>query len=494
MTGGGIGRGVAVRLPGEPDPKAWRRLALYLTGYVTAVLLILTGLEPWHATPAPKPDLVTGAQGAFPPALGPEPPATPDHVLRRTTADETVVHGLSIRATGVGVGVRAVNIRTGSEYWRYERGGYGDGDLAGDGDPADGNGDEDRGFYTPTLDVSARTVVAGFTDGRLTAIDLRSGRILWHRSISEGESRRGLSFRLTGGEVITETPAGIRALAERTGRTLWTASRPAGCDETPIQTVYDFPDHLVTALVRCDVLGPEQRIGGYDIPPSVTKTSALLLGIHDRTGKVLWRQQHAEPYDDLLRAGTHTLAAVGPERRTPRPVRLLDVSREGAPERTAFSIHLLARLTTGNGIAVTTVDPHIYDTGSPTLLSAYDTGTGRLRWRLRAPTGKAYGDPVVADGRVYVVRQPIFRYADAGHTTSADLLVLDAETGRVGHVLELTGLTVPKDVNAAASLDVRVVGDRAVAEGADDTGGTDGAVAIRWREERDELLLMTDDS
>ena len=486
VTGGGSGDlgdsgGVSVRLPGEPDPRAWRRLTLYAVGYVTAVLVVLVGLEPWHETPAPEPDVVTGAQGTFPAALGPEAPVTPSHVLRRTTDDEIVVHGLSIRATGVGV--RAVNIRSGAEYWRYERGGYGEGD---------GDGGENRGYYAPSLDVSARTVVAGFADGRFTAIDLRSGRILWHLNISESESRRRTYARLTGGRVILDTPAGIRALAERTGRTLWTVRRPAECDETPVETVYDFPDHLVTASASCDVLGPKRGNAGYDIAPSVAKSSALLLGIDDRTGKVLWRERHAEQYDDLLRADTHTLAAVGPERRTPRPVHLLDVSREGAPERTAFSIHLRARLTTGTGIAVTTVDPHIYDTDSPTLLSAYDTGTGRLRWKLRAPTGKAYGDPVIADGRVYVVRQPIFRYADAGHGTSADLLVLDAETGRVGHVLKLTGLTVPRDVNAAASLDVGVVGDGVDGGDGEVTDGADGAVTIKWRGERKELLLATE--
>ncbi|MGW3288380.1 outer membrane protein assembly factor BamB family protein [Streptomyces sp. NPDC001002] len=464
-SGGGRGNaGISIRLPGEPDPNEWRRLTLYLVAYVTAVLFSLTGQEPWHETSTPKPDVVTGAQGAFPAPLGSTAPPTPNHVLRRTTVDETVMHGLSIRATAVGV--RAVNLRTGSEYWRYERGGYGD-----EGEDTDGS------FYAPALNVSARTVLADFADGRLTAIDLRSGRILWHRNIAEGESHQGMSALLSGGRFITNAPAGILALAERTGRILWTARRPAECDETRVETVYDFPDHLVTASASCDVLGPKERIAGYDIAPSVAKSTDLLLGIDDRTGKILWRQQHAEPYDDLLRADTHTLAAVGPERRTPRPVRLLDVSREGAPVLATFSIHLLAEVTTADGIAVTTVDPHIYYTGSPTLLSAYDTGTGRLRWKLRAPTGQKYGDPVVADGRVYVVRQPNFRYADAGHGTSAELLVLDARTGRSAHVLELTGLTVPRDVNAYASLDVGEVGD--------------GAVTVRWRGGRKEELLLT---
>ncbi|MGW1211827.1 outer membrane protein assembly factor BamB family protein [Streptomyces sp. NPDC002499] len=441
-------------------------------GYVTAVLFVLTGLEARHETPAPEPDVVTGAQGAFPAALGPEAPATPSHVLRRTTADETVVHGLSIQATGVGV--RAVNTRTGAEYWRYERAGYGEGDA---------EGGENRGYYAPTLEVSARTVVAGFVDGRFTAIDLRSGKILWHRNISTGESRRRTYAELAGGRVIIDTPAGIRALAERTGRTLWTVRRPAECDETPVQTVYDFPDHLVTALADCDVLGPKRGNASLEIAPAVADSSALLLGIDDRTGQVLWREQHTELYDDLLRTDTHTLAAVGPERRTPRPVHLLDVSRTGAPERATFSIHNHAGITTDDGTAVTTIDPHIYDIDSPTLLSVYDTATGRLRWKLRAPTGQQYGQPVVANGRVYVVRQPIYKYADAGHGTSADLLVLDAQTGRAGHELKLTGLTVPTDVNAYASLDVSKLGSR--------EAGADGVVAVSWRGGRKEMLLVT---
>jgi outer membrane protein assembly factor BamB len=454
------GGGAAIRPRGQSDPEAWGRVVRILraaTLFSTAllVLVLVVQLVRWYEDRQARKDLVTGAQGAFPAPLGTTAPATPDHVLRRTTADWAVVHGLSVRLTDQGV--RAVNVRTGKQYWRYER--------------------RDADVAAMSVAASERTVVTAYGDGRIVAVDLRTGRPRWHADLPEGQSRRTGNVELTGGQVVTGTPDGVRALAERDGRPLWTARTPGSCDETPVDEVYDFAGHLRAVLVSCDVLGGPERLGSVEGPPRVEKSSDLLLGVDDRSGEILWRRPLGDGSLPLRRADGHTLLVDDSASPTRQTLEILDVNRTGVSRRGGFSVRRTYSVVAGDGVAVSNLDPGIYDTDSHTLLSAFDTQNGHLLWKLPAPSGQTYGSPAIADGRVYVVRQPVFRYADAGHRTQADLLVLDTADGRLLHTLRLTGLTVPKDVNAYATLDV--------------AGLTDGAVGVSWRGERKELLLAT---
>jgi outer membrane protein assembly factor BamB len=68
-------------------------------------------------------------------------------------------------------------------------------------------------------------------------------------------------------------------------------------------------------------------------------------------------------------------------------------------------------------------------------LRSYDTRTGHLAWQLSAPPGLVYGLPKIADGRLYVVRQP--KSDDVDASTRTDLLVLDAKSGQLLHTLPL---------------------------------------------------------
>ncbi len=426
-------RGAAVR---GGRSLLWGAAALVSAALVMVVLLVqlVQGDEDRQT----RKDLVTGAQGTFPAPLGTAAPAAPDHVLRRTTADETVAHGLSVRQTARGV--RAVNVRTGKQYWRYER--------------------RDTDVAVRSYEVSDRTVVTGFDDGRLTGIDLRTGRPLW---TTEVRGSAGLVER-TEGKVLTSRSGTVYALSERTGRILWrTKAAPRPCTKAELQAAYAFPDRLTAVLLHCNWVSGNQ----YNV----------LLGLDDRTGRVLWRQRSV--YNDSpLRGDQHTLLAPDPDPLTPQTVRLLEVSRAGATVRGGFPVKRDYALVAGDGVAVSNLDPEIYDTDSNTLLTTRTTDDGHVLWRLRAPTGQAYGEPAIADGRVYVVRQPVLRYADAGHRTEADLLVLDARTGRLRHTVRLPDLTVPNDVNAYAVLDTR--------------DSTDGAIGVAWRGERTELLLAVD--
>jgi hypothetical protein len=130
----------------------------------------------------------------------------------------------------------------------------------------------------------------------------------------------------------------------------------------------------------------------------------------------------------------------------------------------------------GGGVVLSAIDPEDRsEEVHNTLLRAYGARDGHLAWQLRAPTSQEYGCPDIADGRVYVVRQPFLTGPDTGHRIRADLLVLDLATGRLLHTLPLPAVTVPDEER---ELDVRDVAD--------------GAVSIGWRDDDGGVLIATD--
>ncbi|WP_369249194.1 PQQ-binding-like beta-propeller repeat protein [Streptomyces sp. R41] len=384
-------------------------------------------------------DVVTGSHGPFPAVFAAGAPIAPERVIQRTTDDEALVHGLSIRRTRSGV--TAVNLRTGKEYWRYER--------------------RDSNAVVCSFEVSERTIVTGFDDGRLVGIDLRTGKPLWRVEIRHDPGYR--SAELAGGQAVTEAPGAVRAFDERDGRSLWTVKTPESCPEVLVFTVYALPDHLSVVPVICNASSLDRD--EYN----------LLLGVDNRTGKVLWQQRTADP-KLTVRGDGHTLVAPDPDR--PPTIQLLDVNRQGISPRATFCPDAWDAVASGGGTVLSATDPKDRSEDHDTLLRAYDTRHGHLAWQLRAPTGREYGIPKIADGRVYVVRQPFLAEADAGRRIRADLLILDAGTGRLLHTLRLPTITVPDDYDYFVKLDVRDIAD--------------GAVSIGWRDDEGDLLIATD--
>ncbi|MEU1203292.1 PQQ-binding-like beta-propeller repeat protein [Streptomyces sp. NPDC005813] len=427
--------------PGKPVPFVANVQEVARTqawGSLFALLLLATshlwvhGHQPW--------DVVTGARGPFPAALGAGAPVAPERVVRRPSAfDEALVHGLYVRETGSLSGVTAVNVRTGKEYWRYER---------PDSEPG-----------VDTSDVSERTVVAAFHDGRLIGVDLRTGKPLWHVDIQYAEGYR--TTALAGGQALTEAPGAVRAFAERDGRSLWTAKTPKSCPDGLLVTAYALPGHLSIVPLVCNVTNPD-RDGYY-----------LLLGIDNRTGKVLWQQHIAAP-KLIVRGGKHTL--VIPDEDHPPAVQVLDVNRQGVTARALTAADAWDAVAGGGGIVLSAIDPgDRSEEEHDTLLRAYGTRDGHLAWQLRAPAGQEYGFPEIADGRVYVVRQPFLTGKDTGRRIHADLLVLDLSTGHLLHTLRLPAMTVPDE---SRGLDVRDIGD--------------GAVSVGWRDHEGGILIAMD--
>lgn len=429
--------------PGKPVPNVAEVRVLargQVWGLLSAMLialLLLSMSDLWvHRQQQPR-DVVTGAHGPFPAAFGAGAPVAPERVVRRTSAfDEALVHGLYVRETDSLSGVTATNVRTGKEYWRYER--------------------PDSETSVHTSDVSERTVVAAFGDGRLIGVDLRTGKLLWHVDIQHAKGYR--TTALVGGQALTEAPGAVRAFAERDGRSLWTAKTPKSCPDGLLITAYAFPGHLSVVPLVCNVTNPDR--GEYN----------LLLGIDNRTGKVLWQQHTAAP-KLMVRGGEHTL--VIPDADHPPAIQLLDVNRQGVTARALTAADAWDTVAGGGGIVLSAIDPNDRsEEYHDTLLRAYGIRDGHLAWQLRAPTGQEYGVPEIADGRVYVVRQPFLTGKDKGRRIRADLLVLDSGTGRLLHTLRLPAMTVPDE---SRQLEVRDIGD--------------GSVSIGWFDNEGDVLI-----
>jgi outer membrane protein assembly factor BamB len=405
---------------------------------IALILFAIGGVVDWWYESR---DVFTGAHGPFPAAFAAEAPVAPEHLIRREGGEQALVHGLSLRWTDSGMA--AMNLRTGKEYWHYER--------------RDSN---DTAVWS--FGVSERTVVARFTDGKLVAIDLRTGKLLWHAEIRAGDRHR--SVELVGGRAVTEDPGAVRAFDERGGRSLWTVKTPESCPEVFLRSVHALPHNLSAVQVMCNASG---RGGRHEY--------GLLLGVDNRTGKIQWQRRTVDP-ELTFWADGHTLVAPDPDR--PRAIRLLDMNRQRISARASLPLDARDVVAAGSGTVLSGTDPKSGSQDHDTLLRAYDTGTGQPSWQLRAPTGQEYGSPRIANGRVYVIRQPFLTAADAGRRIHAELLVLDAGNGHLLYTQRLPAMTAPDDSDDFEQLAV--------------LDAADGAVGIGWPDSSGDLLIATD--
>jgi len=214
------------------------RRFLWIIVAATAACLLLVQLAQWLQwfQPSGESDLVTGAQGPFPAAFGPGAPVAPEHVMRRRTGERVLVHGLSVESTTDGA--RAVNLRTGKEYWRYER--------------------QDESSVAMSFDVSERTVVIAYW-GTLVGVDLRTGKRLWREDLGDDEAFRSVS--LGAGQALTAAPGAVRAFDERDGRSLWTVRTPKSCPAVGVHAVYVLPDHVSAVPLLCNLASLDTDTG-----------------------------------------------------------------------------------------------------------------------------------------------------------------------------------------------------------------------------------------
>jgi len=135
---------------------------------------------------------------------------------------------------------------------------------------------------TPTLDGGQ--LYYENPDGTLSCLDAKSGKEVWSLNILEKFGGRNIAWALAesvliDGEKLICCPGGqeaaMAALDKKTGKTLWVC-KGAG----------DKPGYASPIVVDFQ-----------DLRQYVTLTSNAAIGVHARTGDLLWRFEHKTSYD-----------------------------------------------------------------------------------------------------------------------------------------------------------------------------------------------------
>lgn len=240
----------------------------------------------------------------------------------------------------------------------------------------------------------------------LAAVDLATGRLLWHERVSVTDPAlvAGLRFTETGGRVLIAVATQVSALDLTTGRPDWTVALPGDC------LAYDVGVRGSQAVA----------VDGC----TRTQVDAYVLA----TGRHIWTEPLSASPDSLAASGA-SLVATAPYVVRLGDSRLAEFTGPGAAVRTIPATGSFGRLAFGDGapdsgtqtqalvaagvVVLPGVSADAPDQLDPDELVAFDTADGHLRWIARGGS----------DSLVTLV-------GASGDAVTA--LVEDATTGQVG--------------------------------------------------------------
>lgn len=342
---------------------------------------------------------MVGPSGAFPSPIA--VPAQPHAVRRAATmpAGGLVYGGLYLAGLGTGE-VRAVDIRTGRQYWRYDRKG--------------------STANSWTLDRAAGRLVIAWSDAhseRIEAIDVRAGRVVWRqRSITKLiESPIGIPVGLVV-DPVTKVTAVVGqlwtvGLDGGTGRVRWKRHWPSDCEP------FNFASHDVNR----EAPNYAQAMPGVFAVEEICGTEGNVVGYDARTGADRWKVSVAEagrglpsPPDVASRSdftAIHGLSDLDGRllalglRLTGDDVALIDPTSGYVVARRYTAGGYLndpgtwSELTYGAGMQV-----GLCTAGGKQVLCADDPKRGKPLWRRPMSRGLEPAGPTVIDhGRVYLL-------------------------------------------------------------------------------------------
>jgi outer membrane protein assembly factor BamB len=260
--------------------------------------------------------------------------------------------------------VIAFDVATGKEAWATPHGGAFRNDR----------GDGPRG--TPTVDGDRVYALGG--NGDLSAIDARTGKIVWSKNILREFGGRNITWGISesplivGNKVLVNpggTDASIVALNKSDGSVVWKSQSDKAGYSSAI---------------------PLQVNGGTQV---IFFTSQRAVGLDLNDGKLLW--EYARPSNNVANAAT-------PIARGNRVFISSDYGTGGGvveikPDGTAQELWFTKDMRNHHSSSVLVGD-HLYGFSS-SILTAVKFDTGEVAWRDRS-VGK--GSLVFADGRLYL--------------------------------------------------------------------------------------------
>jgi outer membrane protein assembly factor BamB len=289
---------------------------------------------------------------------------------------------------------------------------------------------------------------------RLYALDRRTGKIMWRRTLAQGVPR---VKRHVKGSHANATPATdghhIVALAgseglfclDRDGRPLWKrdlglldageAGEPQyqwGPGSSPIifenlvivqsdqqrgsfVAAFDLRDgHEVWRARREELPGWSSPaiLPGAHGPELITNSSRFIRGYDPRTGNELWRFDDEETHNKIATpvvAGDVALVTGGGPSGS-RPIYAFRAGGRGdiTPQpHDSSSPHLAWRTERGSPFTLTPVvyAGRVYVSSDKGVLTAFDLNTGRRLFQQRVAPGDFSASPVVAGGRLYLISE-----------------------------------------------------------------------------------------
>ena len=260
--------------------------------------------------------------------------------------------------------VIAFDVATGKEAWATPHGGAFHNDR----------GDGPRG--TPTVDGDRVYALGG--NGDLSAIDARTGKIVWSKNILREFGGRNITWGISesplivGNKVLVNpggTDASIVALNKSDGSVIWKSQSDKAGYSSAI---------------------PLQVNGGTQV---IFFTSQRAVGLNLNDGKFLW--EYARPSNNVANAAT-------PIARGNRVFISSDYGTGGGvveikPDGTAQELWFTKDMRNHHSSSVLVGD-HLYGFSS-SILTAVKFDTGEVAWKDRS-VGK--GSLVFADGRLYL--------------------------------------------------------------------------------------------
>lgn len=409
----------SARLPGTPQysipqPVTLDGLAVFANGNVLSARRLAGGQQVWQRT-YPK-----AAGSSTRPAGGPSAADTGssagDVAGLWAWHGELIVVIAPFGLTGqdLDMRVQALNPATGAVRWTAD---LGPGDL-----------------YNQ-MEITANGVLALITErggsdgeGKLLAVGLNAGRLLWSRSYGEEEETDGPDA--VGPVIVMASGGTVTGFDAHTGAVLWSHSRmPGGVGS---------------------VAGPGGSVLLYDIlqqtdPPQAPPAASKLFpvtALNAVTGAVLWRVKTAGAVSQLSAADG--LIVMG----TSQPYQLTVLSPGGhvAWSVTDYPPNPMSWMETGTDLVSVSSEPDVRAPGIEaglTMVTDRRLSTGAVRWSIRLADFGAEDAAVRPSGRDLVVTaQPL-----QGESSGA--LAVNPATGAVRAAVLVGSVQLSAPVTAA---------------------------------------------
>ncbi len=275
--------------------------------------------------------------------------------------------------------VHAVDARTGEGVWA----------TAPAGERPLPWGREGWDYWVSSPTVAGDRVLVGLPDGRLVALELRSGEVVW--SVDLGARTRSSPAVVDGTVFIGDDAGVVHALGLADGRTLWT-HRTEGAGMSSAEYGWDRVSLQASPAVADGVVYIGSRDGG-------------IYALDAATGRRLWYADHGAPWvvasvavhGDRLWAGSSDgqfVAALDTE--TGR-----EVWRTDAGAR-VFASPALAGMDDSNPSGTPPSGGTLYVADHDGRVRALDPATGAIRWRYDLGRGvMIQSSPVPYGDRLY---------------------------------------------------------------------------------------------